>query len=613
MFEVFGGITILLLTILCGIIWKRRLKQGKERLRREFDLDTSRILIEDAQFTVYRPQAVRPKRWYTLLAFVHRSKAEGPSEPDPVEEVTRLATQVLGDDSEDYQVITEDSSQPVPKEGEITLVPDFEGIEFNPRQRTFRWTEAVHREEFRFRAESALDGQTVRGRLSAYVGVVLIADVNLAIRVETGASGEKVATKAGTASPYRKIFASYSRKDLPVVLQFEHLARALGDRYLRDLTTLRAGEPWNSRLQEMILEANVFQLFWSWNAMDSPLVRQEWEYALSLGRPNFVRPTYWEEPMPRQPGLPPAELEALHFHRLGFEPREGTLEEGFSSKGPRTSSRSRVAATSLAALFVALGLTYLGYQYRSGISTDAVVTWSSNPVFEQAAQIYKATGWVVLPYPDSKYGPGAVVQIAEGHAPDWLGSLTKDCGVPPKIIETGTCATASFELNRAIVYDSMAVLQLQGVSAGPLFSRIRFVSLQVEDCSADAFSILAFEYWLMDPDREGKLEEGCLENLSRPDTYIVREAIRVSRGAYTFETETGARLDLKGVDVADYLRLSPEAKVKVGEDGSLEFDQDVFLAIRRLKHEDVSEGTLAETGTDQEDADLKLLLALTGY
>jgi hypothetical protein len=41
---------------------------------------------------------------------------------------------------------------------------------------------------------------------------------------------------------YRKIFASYSHKDLHIVEQIEHLARALGDEYLRDWKHLRAGE-----------------------------------------------------------------------------------------------------------------------------------------------------------------------------------------------------------------------------------------------------------------------------------------------------------------------------------------------------------------------------------
>jgi hypothetical protein len=63
----------------------------------------------------------------------------------------------------------------------------------------------------------------------------------------------------------------------------------------------------------MIREADVFQLFWSRQSMLSGFVRREWEYALSLRRPNFVRPTYWETPLPEGPGLPPEALKSLHF------------------------------------------------------------------------------------------------------------------------------------------------------------------------------------------------------------------------------------------------------------------------------------------------------------
>jgi hypothetical protein len=65
--------------------------------------------------------------------------------------------------------------------------------------------------------------------------------------------------------------------------------------------------------------------------MHSAYVRQEWEYALSLGRQNFVRPTYWETPLPESAteNLPPAELRRLHFQHLrsstiGYHPTAAT-------------------------------------------------------------------------------------------------------------------------------------------------------------------------------------------------------------------------------------------------------------------------------------------------
>ena len=49
----------------------------------------------------------------------------------------------------------------------------------------------------------------------------------------------------------------------------------------------------------------------------------EWEHALALQRPLFIRPLYWEEPRPEDPSqkLPPVALQALHFVKvLATEP-----------------------------------------------------------------------------------------------------------------------------------------------------------------------------------------------------------------------------------------------------------------------------------------------------
>ena len=94
--------------------------------------------------------------------------------------------------------------------------------------------------------------------------------------------------------------------------------KATGDQYLMDCLNLRAGQHWKPRLVELIEQADIFQLFWSRNAMNSKIVEQEWRYATSLARPYFVRPVYWEIPFPESgDGSKPApELRQLHFQRV---------------------------------------------------------------------------------------------------------------------------------------------------------------------------------------------------------------------------------------------------------------------------------------------------------
>jgi hypothetical protein len=277
-------------------------------------------LDENVQFTVYRPKVLVPGRWQTMLAFAHLAERRDdapPDEPDPVQEVAAQAAALLGDVGE-YRQHTEDSLQAVPREGELTFVPAAEGVDFNPQSRTFTWAESVHREEFRMRASAAAAGRIVHGRVTVFLGSIVLAEIGMSLRVGGPSATSPAPPAVDSARPYRRIFASYSHKDGAIVDEFSAYARALGDRYLRDVIDLRSGERWQPALEGLIRQADVFQLFWSWNALESPFVRQEWQYALSLRRPRFVRPVYWDDPLPARGDEPPAVLRQLHFERVRF-------------------------------------------------------------------------------------------------------------------------------------------------------------------------------------------------------------------------------------------------------------------------------------------------------
>lgn len=315
-------------------------------------------LSENVQFSVFQPRAVEPKRWHPLLAFAHLAELPadaGQTMPDPLEEVQRQAEQVLGEKVHDYRQSTHDSGASVPREGELTFLPEADGIEFNPPRRTFLWLENVHREEFRLRASPELEGQTAKGTLTVFLGNILLATVPLRFAVQSGAAARPGPAQRSSARPYRKIFASYSHYDAAIVEEFERYAQALGDVYLRDCTHLRAGEVWSAQIRGLIEEADVFQLFWSRNAMESPFVEREWSFALWLNRPNFIRPTYWEDPLPSSPerNLPPEDLRRLHFQRLRLEPPRGVGPEAARAD---TIPRARSNATTGAANEFDVGL-----------------------------------------------------------------------------------------------------------------------------------------------------------------------------------------------------------------------------------------------------------------
>ena len=273
---------------------------------------------KDAQFTVYRPATIVPGAWYPLLVFAHPAGG-APGRPDPIAEVERHAAIALRGRADAYGKLVQDASRALPVRAQLRFVPDVPGVEFNPPERAFAWIKDVHREELELCADAgAHAGDVLRGVLRVFYGRLLVAEIPLALHVGEASEPRAAPSFAPPvqATLYRNVFVSYSHRDTDVVDEVLEAAKTLGDRFLQDCVDLRSGEAWSAGLARLIEQSNVFQLFWSTNAMQSRFVEREWTYALGLDRPGFVRPTYWEEPMP----APPLPLEGVHFAR--YRPRE---------------------------------------------------------------------------------------------------------------------------------------------------------------------------------------------------------------------------------------------------------------------------------------------------
>ncbi|MFZ0504119.1 MAG: TIR domain-containing protein [Chthoniobacterales bacterium] len=274
---------------------------------------------ENVQFTVYRPATLVAGRWQRMLVFTHIDEApdQAADEMTPAQEVSERAQRILAEEFESYRQLAADSRFPVPRESEITLIPEVPKITFNPPRRSFIWATdlRVHDESFLLRPANDLTGSLARGRLSIFLGHLLLADIAITFRIESAsaklAAGEQQWNRSSTRA-FRKVFASYSHRDVEIVKAMEHHVKALGYDYLRDVVHLRSGQPWSDRLLGLINEADIFQLFWSSNSANSTHVEREWRYALRLSREAFVRPAFWEVPMP----APPEPLRSLHFYRL---------------------------------------------------------------------------------------------------------------------------------------------------------------------------------------------------------------------------------------------------------------------------------------------------------
>jgi hypothetical protein len=237
--------------------------------------------------------------------------------PGALEKVRGEARKRLGDEAHRYGRAGARSGQTIARGTDILIVPELAGCWFNPPSARFLWLEDCHCAEFRLQAAPDLPGfelgSTGQGRISFYVGPVLVAETRISAHVGElpSAVGEQPETHA-TIEPYRAIFVSYSHRDTGVAEQLEEAYRVLGMQYLRDALTLRSGELWTPALLKRIEQADIFQLLWSSAAKRSVNVRKEWKHAVEQHRPFFIRPVYWELPMPP----PPRDLRDIHFAYL---------------------------------------------------------------------------------------------------------------------------------------------------------------------------------------------------------------------------------------------------------------------------------------------------------
>ena len=208
------------------------------------------------------------------------------------------------------------------------MVLELPGFVCNPSQYAFRWDDDyLDCIQLRFKAipgHPAVElGTAVNGEVSLYVASVRIGSIPISVFLTEDAAPAR-GDGLVSASPvlHEKVFVSYSHADQAVIDAITAAARVLGIQFLRDQIDLRSGDAWSERLLAFIEEADVFQLFWSESARGSPHVQAEWRFALGLNRRGFIRPVFWQKPMPE----PPPELCAMHFsyyERAGGTPGSG--------------------------------------------------------------------------------------------------------------------------------------------------------------------------------------------------------------------------------------------------------------------------------------------------
>lgn len=268
--------------------------------------------MEQVTFTAYHPRELQLEQWQPLVIYLSLD------DPGTLAHVAAAAAERLAGKLDRFRPARAEHAAKLARGASLRIVPAAPGIQFNPASLDVTWQEDVQQHEFRMRAHGAQPGRAINGVVQVYQGMVLRAEVPISVFVGQAAArlDSPEAYAHAVARAYRRIFASYSHLDTPIVESCETAARTMGDQYLRDVTLLQSGSEWDPRLIQAINDADIFQLFWSKRAATSPFVEREWRHALMLlpARPNFIRPVYWD----RELYPTPPELSALHFQAMSL-------------------------------------------------------------------------------------------------------------------------------------------------------------------------------------------------------------------------------------------------------------------------------------------------------
>ena len=271
---------------------------------------------DDVRFTVARPAGLRATQWETMLVLAHRSGpyagARGET-VDPGAQVEARIQTLFGADAPAAQRTTVTSAGAIPRGTELVVAVDVPGVETIVRDSPATWRGDLAEVLVQLRAPAGLVGQSVDGWVRVFSGPLLVAEAAVEFAVVADGAAVPPDRAPEPMRRFRRIFPCFSPADAELVRSLAATAAAMGDVEYVDGRARRRPAGARPVDGDRPARRDVFQLFWSTSSMTSERCRRQWQAAVALDRPDFVRPLYWERPMPRAPDLPPPELDGLRF------------------------------------------------------------------------------------------------------------------------------------------------------------------------------------------------------------------------------------------------------------------------------------------------------------
>jgi TIR domain len=256
---------------------------------------------------VFSPPSVTPDDIFLVQVFVHL--------PEQVEFVKENAQKF---DPDAKQLGARSLGVPIKRGSELTFNLSIPKLEVDEPIQQLSWNGRADSVQFGVTVPADITQKTLIGTVTVSQNTIPLGHLKFKLSIIPAASSiSKDPQLVGeVARHYTKAFVSYSSKDRIEVLKRVQGLAVSGITVFQDILSLEPGDRWEQELYRNIDECDLFLLFWSTAAKESPWVLKEVLYALErqgsdgLRSPEII-PVIIEGP-PLVP--PPPELQNLHFN-----------------------------------------------------------------------------------------------------------------------------------------------------------------------------------------------------------------------------------------------------------------------------------------------------------
>jgi hypothetical protein len=191
-------------------------------------------------------------------------------------------------------------------------------------------------------------------------------------------------------------------------------------------------------------------------------------------------------------------------------------------------------------------------------------------------QFLEENGWVSLPLPDKRTGPGSVIKVTKKDGAvimQWLGDLRR-CGITDREFRYVRGKYSAIGIGESFaVKASIAAGFIAKLNGTADFEKVGGAIMQIEDSGGDAVDFDALTNWMAKPAAQ-RMPQVCNNFLAQEDIYLVSEAFRISKASYGLVDKSGAKLAVTG---GAFRRADSSSS------GTLSVIDDLYFGVRRVK------------------------------